>query len=155
MEIHKFTPYQVKDFSLMVIARGFVIFGMCFFLSMTFILKPGLKFDTYTNNQLKNLSLYSNCKELCEYCFTVKYFIYSLFLTLFEHLRVRNSPDGKCKKLWYYRFSLNICHSTYQKVTVFERLNFELRGCNFKISRNMVWSFKISHILESSILKWL
>ncbi len=44
-----------------------------------------------------------------------------------------------------------ICDSTYQKVPVIGRLDFELWECKVKISQNMV-NFEILHIVESSLL---
>ncbi len=46
-----------------------------------------------------------------------------------------------------------ICDSTYRKVPVVGRLDFELWGCKVKISQNSPKvNFEISHALESSIL---
>ena len=45
------------------------------------------------------------------------------------------SKFGHCVMLSYHT---NICYSTYHKVPVVRRLDFELWGCIFKISQNVV-----------------
>ncbi len=47
-----------------------------------------------------------------------------------------------------------ICDSTYRKVPVVGRRDFELWGCKVKISQHYIpkVDFEISHSLESSIL---